>query len=717
MNVLEHYNETWAKIDKGKLTVAEVIAAHNFFSERIDELTAAVSKMTVKELKARLRARSGEKKAFYVEKFVDNRLSQFPWLIKDVFMTTSFSFSDMSRMTAAEYRAHNRAKELKARTEILSTLTQEHLDAHVEKIAQREADERARAAAMIEAMKNPKTVADWVYFLDARRKERGADRTVAPHDLLDDDELRRLDAAVFSENEKRMRELAADEAKISRVETTANLIVRQDFHTKKECDIWVVSLSGRVPKSEYKQLRDAAQKLGARWSRWSEGFIFYSQERAETFAGVTEGETDTTKFQLENALHREQRAGERLDQYAIRKDGRAVDALSMERLANTARRVSIANSMETNARWEIAFAATMQSIATALVNNELWGLCGVRYGTDIAELYSVMNRAHFDAKRADELPFYEDRPVHVNDVRFAKVPYPNLTGGQLSRLHRETKGKRGVGNARKIVDEMIPKKDTGSVVATHTARQARSIIALIEKLGLQNDDEFSWRLDSFKRFERMGLVHLPILRHALREFIAHVAAPNQPDKLTQMVRDLVGVKIGGYYPTPAHVADHMVRIVNPMTNETGVETSAGSGNLIDAILRHDSSATIDYYESSSQLREVTTFKYRDNLNVNCVGCDGERVGKDERPDDGYDYAIINPPFERSQDVVHVSRTYNALKSGGRMAAIVSASRAAEGTAFMMWLEEKGGYVDMELPSGTFAEAGTNVRSVILYVEK
>lgn len=711
MNNLEHYHKVWEKIDNGELSPDEIRAAHEIHSLAIDDLEVLVSKsMTVAKLKQYVYGFSDDKKADYVERYVEALLNRYAHLVDDVITVNEGSFTVFSRMTAAQYKAHKRQKALEARRTVLASLVQEHIDHHIEKIAERKKQNEARAQEMIKALEDPRTIDDWNYFISTRRKQEGLGPEVPPQDFLADDELRRMDATVFGAHEQNMRERAQENAKIEQVDTSAKLTVEKDFHTKRECDIWIVRLSERVERPEFKKLQSAARSLGARWSRYSQGFIFYNEDKANAFAGVTENEVDTTKFQLEAKQRREQRAGERLEQYAIRRDGKAVDALAMERLANTARRARMADSAEANARWEIAFAATTQSIATALVNGELWGLCGVRYGTDIVELYDVANRALNQAMIAEGIPHPQRRQIKVEDVRYAGVPYPNLTRDQLTRLWRETKGKRGIGYARKFVKKMLDGSES-YVIKTRNKTEAQSILVLLDKLGLQGNDEFKWRIESYKRFERMGLTMLPVLRHAMREFIAHMVAPNQPDKVTALVRDLVGVKIPGYFPTPAPVADRLVYLVAPRNGEIGVETSSGSGNLIDAILRHDANAKIEHFERSAQLREITRLKYRDNLDVICVGDDGA----DAKPN-RYDYAVINPPFENRQDVQHVIDTYTALRSGGRMAAIVSQSRTHD-SEFADWLEGRGGYVDEFLPAGTFHESGTNVQTAIIYIEK
>lgn len=59
----------------------------------------------------------------------------------------------------------------------------------------------------------------------------------------------------------------------------------------------------------------------------------------------------------------------------------------------------------------------------------------------------------------------------------------------------------------------------------------------------------------------------------------------------------------------------------------------------------------------------------------------------------YDRILMNPPFERLQDVDHVKKAYDHLKEGGRVIAIMGESAFFNSTKkaveFRDWLEEVG----------------------------
>ena len=79
------------------------------------------------------------------------------------------------------------------------------------------------------------------------------------------------------------------------------------------------------------------------------------------------------------------------------------------------------------------------------------------------------------------------------------------------------------------------------------------------------------------------------------------------------------------------------------------------------------------------------------------------------PDDlgTFDRVVMNPPFEKAQDVAHVRHAFQFLKPGGVLAAIVSAGVTFRTDAvysdFREWFEELGGILH-ELPAGSFTGA-------------
>lgn len=84
----------------------------------------------------------------------------------------------------------------------------------------------------------------------------------------------------------------------------------------------------------------------------------------------------------------------------------------------------------------------------------------------------------------------------------------------------------------------------------------------------------------------------------------------------------------------------------------------------------------------------------------------------------FDRVIMNPPFDRGRDVDHVTHAMGFLAPGGRLVAVMSAGvefrEDAKTTDFRAEVERRGGRF-LDLPHGSFAEAGTMVNTVLAII--
>jgi 16S rRNA G1207 methylase RsmC len=86
----------------------------------------------------------------------------------------------------------------------------------------------------------------------------------------------------------------------------------------------------------------------------------------------------------------------------------------------------------------------------------------------------------------------------------------------------------------------------------------------------------------------------------------------------------------------------------------------------------------------------------------------------------WDRIIANPPFSKNQDIAHIRKMYNSLKSGGKMVSISSKhwriSSGKKEKEFEKWLKEVKAIVK-EIPPGEFKESGTMVETLIIMITK
>ena len=165
----------------------------------------------------------------------------------------------------------------------------------------------------------------------------------------------------------------------------------------------------------------------------------------------------------------------------------------------------------------------------------------------------------------------------------------------------------------------------------------------------------------------------------------------------------------GYFPTPEALASNVVELAEIEQGMTVYEPSAGSGNLCDEIAKYTDKANI----FCNELQEK---------NVKTLVAKGYQVTTGDFmsmiPCGSFDVVVMNPPFEKQQDIKHVMHACSFLKPGGRLVAIMSASftfrsdkRSIE---FREFVEQYGSFHNN--PEGSFKSSGTGVNTVTVIID-
>lgn len=150
------------------------------------------------------------------------------------------------------------------------------------------------------------------------------------------------------------------------------------------------------------------------------------------------------------------------------------------------------------------------------------------------------------------------------------------------------------------------------------------------------------------------------------------------------------------FPTPPDVARRMVELAGISQGARVLEPSAGMGNL--AKLAREAGAHVVCVEINGHLAE----------RLSADGFECIRGDFMERNGDlgTFDAVVMNPPFASGADIQHIKHARHFLKPGGRLVAICAGGpRQAEQLQPLAESWEP-------LPDGTFAEQGTNVRTVL-----
>jgi predicted RNA methylase len=178
-------------------------------------------------------------------------------------------------------------------------------------------------------------------------------------------------------------------------------------------------------------------------------------------------------------------------------------------------------------------------------------------------------------------------------------------------------------------------------------------------------------------------------------------------------------KIPGYFPTPESVAEELITMADLQPGQRILEPSAGSGSLIDAAMKHCANLQISFCELNLVLLDILRDKYEKNSNIHFLDRNFLEL-ETHRPGERFDRILMNPPFERGQDIEHVLRAYSMLKIRGRLVSLVSAGALGrqdkKGTEFRRFLEAHNAVI-RDVPAGAFKASGTSVAAKFVAVSK
>jgi len=195
-----------------------------------------------------------------------------------------------------------------------------------------------------------------------------------------------------------------------------------------------------------------------------------------------------------------------------------------------------------------------------------------------------------------------------------------------------------------------------------------------------------------------GAVAIRQLSESLKTDDERQAEADQAKQLEikRMVDELRNCDIEGFFPTPPAVIDRMIEAADMVDGMTVLEPSAGIGDIVERIAAEYPHAEIDAVEIRPSLQKILKAKGHGT-----VGGDFLEFSGNGRQ---YDRVLMNPPFERGADIVHVRHAFNFVKPGGRLVAIMPPSyehgQSTTCKSFRAWLGEFEHEI-RELPADAF----------------
>ena len=206
-----------------------------------------------------------------------------------------------------------------------------------------------------------------------------------------------------------------------------------------------------------------------------------------------------------------------------------------------------------------------------------------------------------------------------------------------------------------------------------------------------------------------------------RKAKSHVFDDDPTDRLNNVIEcgELDPEVKTGYFPTPAKIVDKMIELANLERGQLILEPSAGQGHIADKIC---SSLKLRANEIMICETLPENIHILDEKGYVCESMEFfEFKSECHLHDVAFNRIIMNPPFEKQLDILHVATAFSMLAPNGILVAIMSAGLTFRENKKTVEFREKilePHCTHLEhLPNGAFKESGTMVNTILLRLER
>ena len=169
-----------------------------------------------------------------------------------------------------------------------------------------------------------------------------------------------------------------------------------------------------------------------------------------------------------------------------------------------------------------------------------------------------------------------------------------------------------------------------------------------------------------------------------------------------------------FYPTPADLAEYVIKLAEIEPHHIVLEPSAGNGALLRPLERKNNIVAVEIDEHLAS--ELVKAEYDCVINSSF-----EQAIKNGDVGQWFNRVIMNPPFgPRQLDIKHILMAYELLVPGGILVAIMAENDLYYNTQltneFNNFLKSINAHVE-EVPMRSFLASGTRVDTVIVKIKK
>lgn len=292
--------------------------------------------------------------------------------------------------------------------------------------------------------------------------------------------------------------------------------------------------------------------------------------------------------------------------------------------------------------------------------------------------------------------------------RLENTPKRNCQGMarrcEAANLERAARAAEAIGNA--LMSHSLPAQFASITTRKQIEQMTRRIIEHPSYYVVCEGEKFADESDEAQRLRNW--VHAC---GGMKQTQADAARAQQAE--VQKLEDQIRFQpIPGFFPTPPAVIRRLLEFADIRAGMTVLEPSAGKGDIVAEIQRiMGGSVSISCCEIAPKLRELIALR----CGVAPTGDFFDHFGTHDR-------IVMNPPFEKLQDIEHVRHAYKCLAPGGRLVSIMSASVKFNQRAqsFRDWLDELDADIE-NVPEDAFkgqdAFRQTGVQCIIVTIDK
>jgi hypothetical protein len=202
-----------------------------------------------------------------------------------------------------------------------------------------------------------------------------------------------------------------------------------------------------------------------------------------------------------------------------------------------------------------------------------------------------------------------------------------------------------------------------------------------------------------KKFQNLGITSYEQQKDIsliLDQYGVITRSPEEENKinLNNKIKEFRGMKIPGFFPTPDGLIDMMIDYAQLEDGLECLEPSAGLGNIPDRVKEKGYNCKWQCVEYNFSLAEIVRLKGYDVLCLDILAASNIQV----------DRILMNPPFEKGQDIDHVTHCFNNfLREDGVLVSIMSSGVRTNSNskyeAFRDYVDTYGEFIDV--PAGSF----------------